>query len=380
VKVARILTRPNLGGPARQMVALWHAQRALGVRTLLLVGRCGPDETTLDLAAAGIPECRLAEVGRAPAGLEGFCVLPCLGRRIGALADLRALAALRRLLRRFDPDVVHTHTSKAGLLGRLAAPAGAVRAHTFHGLVLRDYAGPLRSAAAAFVERRLARRSELLFAVSASCRRELAEHGIGAPVAVVPPAVRTAAFAGADRAACRARLGGGRGPAIGFVGRLVPIKRPGLFVALARALPQVEAFVIGDGPLRGALERDAPPNLRWLGARADAADLLPGLDLLVLPSRREGFPVAAVEAAAAGIRTVGFAVPGLVDLAEFPGVARLVEDGSGLCGLLAATRDLLALGPPPAGPGAAELCALTDPPRVAGLLLDAYRRGLEERR
>jgi glycosyltransferase involved in cell wall biosynthesis len=176
------------------------------------------------------------------------------------------------------------------------------------------------------------------------------------------------------------RLGAGPGPAIGFVGRLVPIKRPGLFVALARELPQVEAFVIGDGPLRGALERDAPPNLRWLGARADAADLLPGLDLLVLPSRREGFPVAAVEAAAAGIRTVGFAVPGLVDLAELPGVVRLVADGSGVDGLLAATRDLLALGPPPAGPGAAELCALTDPPRVAGLLLDAYRRGLEERR
>lgn len=377
MRVARVLTRPNLGGPARQVVALWHAHRELGVETLLVVGRCEADEPVLDLVAAGIPERTVTEVR---AGADGFCVLPTLGRRVAPVRDLRAFGALRRLLRSWSPDVVHTHTSKAGVLGRLAAPRGAVRAHTFHGLVLRDYAGAGPSMAARWIERRLARRSDLLFAVSASCARELRELGVVDAVEVVPPAVATEAFAAADRKACRARLGEGTRPAIGFVGRLVPIKRPELFVALARELPQVDAFVLGDGPLRPLLEPRAPPNLRFLGAREDAAALGPGFDLLVLPSRREGFPVALVEAAAAGVRTVGFAVPGLVDVKDLTGVARLVPEEDGLAGLCAAVRDLLALGPPPVGAGGATLRAETDPAAVAKRLCASYLAAMERRR
>lgn len=373
MRIARVITRPNLGGPARQAVALWHAHSRLGARTLLVVGRCAGDEVALDLAAAGLPEVAPADVGEAAAG---FCVIPALARRIAPLRDLAALAGLRRVLRRFRPDVVHTHTSKAGVLGRLAAPAGAVRAHTFHGIVLRDYAGRRRSEVARRAEAWLARRTEVLLAVSESCRTELAELGVAADVRVVLPAVDTAAFAGADRGACRARLGVG-GAILGFVGRLAPIKRPHLLLELAAALPQVTVVVTGDGPLRGDLMHAAPPNLRFVGAVDHAATVVPAFDLLVLPSRREGFPVAAIEAAAAGVRTVGFAVPGLVDLAAFDGIATLVPESEGGAGLVAAVRRLLALGPPPAGSGRHALQAATAPDAVAASLLAAYRAAME---
>lgn len=344
MRVMRVLTRPNVGGPTRQAVALWHAHKGMGVRTLLVVGRCEAPEPALDLAALGVPRVSFEAVDGTA---EGFVEVPALMRRLHPLHDWQARVALRTLQARFAPQVVHTHTSKAGALLRGSRSAGVRVVHTYHGHVLRDYYGRLRSALLVRLERRLAARTDALIAISPSCRDELVSLGI-APAArfhVVPPAVEVAAFAAGDRARARATLG--LGPttfALGFVGRLVPIKRPELFVDTVRtvsdALGPVTGIVFGDGPLRAGLAPRAGDRIRWLGARADLAQLLPACDALVFTSRREGCPLAAIEAFAAGVPVVGLDVPGVRDALATWGRGLLVAEVTGIAGLTAALASL----------------------------------------
>lgn len=376
LRVLRLLTRPNLGGPTRQAIALWHAQRALGVRTLLVTGVVDAGEAVLSPADGGIPRCTAAEVEAAGEGAQGWLELPSLRRRIAPLGDRRALRQLRVLLRRFRPHVVHTHTSKAGWLGRRAAFAERVPvvAHTFHGHVLQDYFARPTAWALQRLERRLAARTTLLFAVSASCADELAAAGIAprARFRVVPPAVALVPVLA--RAEARRALGlAGDDRAVVCVGRLVPIKRVEHFVRAVAALPGCRGEVFGDGPERPALaalaSALAPGRIVFRGARADVAALLPAFDALVLPSVREGWPLVAVEAAAAGVPVVGYDVPGVRDaLLVLPG--RLVPAAAGPAGLASALAGVLAASPAPAAPATLAPFA---PGAVAAALVAAYR-------
>ncbi len=340
MRVMRVLTRPNVGGPTQQAVVLWHAHRALGVRTLLVVGRCGCDEPAVDLAAQGIPRVALAAVDREA---EGFVEVDTLQRALHPWRDWQARGTLRALEASFAADILHTHTSKAGALLRGGHRPGTRVVHTYHGHVLRDYYGPLRSALLARFERRLAARTDALVAISPSCRDELVALGV-APAerfTVVPAAVDVAAFARGSRAEARARLGlPADAFALGFVGRLVPIKRPELFVDVVEAIPDARGVVFGDGPLRAALQARGGGRIAWLGARNDLASLLPACDALVFTSRREGCPLAAVEAFAAGVPVVGLDVPGVRDVLATWGSGVLVSDREGVAGLTAAIRRL----------------------------------------
>jgi len=335
----RVLTRPNVGGPTRQAVALWHELAKLGWRTLLVVGRCD-DEPAVDLAGAGIPEVLPDAADRDSAG---FVVVPTLRRGLDPLRDVLARWRLGALMRAFAPDVVHTHTSKAGALARPAARANdvAVVAHTFHGHVLRDYFGRWRSALVRRVERRLARRTELLFAVSPSCKEELVALGVAPAerIEVLPPAVDTTAFAGGSRARARAELGLDPDTfVLGFVGRLVPVKRPGWFADVVARIPDALGLMFGDGPLRNDLAGAA--RVRVLGASERLAELLPACDVLVFTSVREGCPLAAVEAFAAGVPVVGLSVPGVRDVLGEWGHGVLVAETAGIDGLVAACAEL----------------------------------------
>ncbi|MCA8952316.1 MAG: glycosyltransferase, partial [Planctomycetes bacterium] len=147
-RVLRVLTRPNLGGPTRQAIALWHAHRELGVATLLVTGRVDAREDALSPALHGVPKLSFEAARQAGPTAAGWVEIAELGRGFGQpLRDRRARVRLAELVRAFRPDAVHTHTSKAGWLGRRAAFAAAVPVvvHTFHGHVLRDYFGPLLS-------------------------------------------------------------------------------------------------------------------------------------------------------------------------------------------------------------------------------------------
>lgn len=377
MKVLRVLTRANVGGPARQATALWHAHRELGVATLLAVGDVRDDETAVDLAAAGIPEVAAGAVDRDSAG---FVRVPALTNTFGGVRAARR--DLRGLVERFAPDVVHTHTSKAGLVGRLAGQgSGAALVHTFHGHVLRDYFGPLRSFVLRRLERRLARCTDLLIAVSASCADELAELGV-APrdrFVVIPPAV--ALPPPVDRATARARLGLGADEfAVATVGRLVPIKRTELFLAAVAAVPDCIGHVYGGGPLRAELERAAPAGVAFLGTVLDVPSRLSAYDALVLPGRREGLPLAAVEAFAARVPVVGFDVPGVRD-AVHRGGGVLVAEREGAAGLaraLLALRDDASLRLRCVESGARAVSGFS-PASVARELVGGYRRTRAER-
>ncbi len=346
MRVLRVLTRPNVGGPMRQAVALWHEHRRLGLQSLLVVGKCASGEAAFDLGRTGIPRCSWSDLADQPERAEGILEIGRLGRALLPGSDVRAALQLRRVAQAFRPDVVHTHTSKAGLLGRDAAWRSGVPvvAHTFHGHVLRDYYSGAVSFALRQIEARLARRTDLVFAVSPSCGRDLTQLGIAnGQLRVVPPAVDVRPFEATSREAARDALGvSGDRAAIGFVGRLVPIKRPRLFLDVLRQLgSRGTGFVFGAGPERVELERARDVDVRFMGATEELPRLLAGIDVLVVPSLREGCPLAAVEAFAAGVPVVGFDVPGVQDILGAWGAGVLVPPEQGARGLATAVEQLL---------------------------------------
>ncbi|MBK8098011.1 MAG: glycosyltransferase [Planctomycetes bacterium] len=342
MRVMRILTRPNVGGPTAQAIALWHAHARRSVTTLLVTGRCGRDEAAMLPSAHGVP--RVDPFAEPATG--GWFELSELSRGIAPWRDWRSFRRLRDLIGRWQPDVVHTHTSKAGALGRLAVPARSrVRlVHTFHGHVLADYYGPVRSFLLRRVERWLARRADALIGVSPSCVDELVAFGI-APrerFSVIVPAVATSVPLA--REVARQRLGlPANGVCIATVGRLVPIKRIDHFVAVVAALPEVTGVVIGDGPLRAPLIAQAATlgdRCRFVGVRDDVGAVLSAFDAVLLTGRREGLPLVAVEAFAAGVPVVGYDVPGVRDALATLGSGILVSERGGPASLAEAVSTL----------------------------------------
>jgi glycosyltransferase involved in cell wall biosynthesis len=311
-RVLRVITRLNVGGPATHVVLADRGLAALGWETLLVHGMVEPSEAEIGLASVDVPLHRLDS----------------LARPISPVADARSLFALARLIRRYRPHVIHTHLSKAGLVGRAAAIASsrAVRVHTFHGNVFGGYFGPRMSAAILAAERLLGRATHRIVALSERQRAELLALGIGSPgrIRIVPLGVDLARYRGHERAASRAALGI---PADALVvlalGRMVPIKRLDRLVeAVARLAPDVPSlhlFLVGDGDERSALEtlvrdRGLTGRVTFAGWSADAPAWYSAADVITLTSEREGTPLALIEAAASGRPVVAVDVGGVADV------------------------------------------------------------------
>jgi glycosyltransferase involved in cell wall biosynthesis len=259
------------------------------------------------------------------AGFE-VVLMPRLRSDIALADDRRALADLRACLADFD--VVHTHSSKAGVLGRTAAHrAGVGRiVHTFHGFPFHQFQSRLRHAAYIHIERRVGRFTDFFLAVGPAVAAEAVTRGI-AP----PERIRTIGI-GADmtapppgppaRAEARRLLGVPPGMrAVGTVGRLSFQKAPDDFVAALATLRRDDVFGVwvGDGELRARTERLAERRglhgrMSFTGERGDVAALLPGLDVFAMASRYEGLPCAIVEAMTAGLPVVATAVNSVPDV------------------------------------------------------------------
>jgi len=334
IRVARVIARLNIGGPAIHTILLTAGLDPTRFESLLITGVEAAHEGNMrDLAAAK--------------GVQPL-VIPDLGREINPWRDLRTLWALYRLFRRWRPAIVHTHTAKAGTVGRLAARLAGVPIviHTFHGHVFHGYFGHRKTQAFICIERALARLSDRIVTVSEGQRAELAAYGIAPPekIAVVPLGFELDALLHCQthRGELRTELGlAAETPLVGIVARLTAVKNHHLFLEAARLIVQEEPttrfLIVGDGELRGELESYArelglADQVLFLGWRSDMPRIYADLDVVALTSRNEGTPVSLIEGMAAGVPVVSTAVGGVPDI---------VADG--VCGYLVPPGDAVAL-------------------------------------
>jgi glycosyltransferase involved in cell wall biosynthesis len=269
-----------------------------------------------------------------------------LVRPLRPATDARALGAVRRLLTEHQSRLLHTHMAKAGTIGRLAASSLGRRpprmVHTFHGHVLEGYFRPEVQRMFVEVERRLARRTDALVAVSPQIRDDLLALGIGTPsqYRIVPLGLDLSRFSSPERVGgrLRGRLGlAPEVPLVGVAGRLVPIKDVGTLLTAIARLPGVHVALLGDGELRGPLEAQArhlgiEHRSHFLGWYDDVAGAMADCDVVALSSLNEGTPVAMIEALAGATPVVA---------TDVGGVGFVVRDG--VTGRLAPPGDPAAL-------------------------------------
>ncbi len=330
VRVLRIIARLNAGGPAHHVGILSGRLDPAHYETLLLAGHVGPGEASL------------AEIAQRNGAQLRF--VNSLGPELEPLRDARALAELVGVMRRFKPHIIHTHTAKAGIVGRAAACAAcgkrSVIVHTYHGHVLEGYFGPIRAGVYRTLERAAARSTDCLIGVSQTTVDDLVRLRI-APrprFRVIPLGLDLQPFlelSGGEGSGLRDQLGVREGVLATFVGRLVPIKRVDVLlrgVAHAHSLgAAVHLAVVGDGPLRGHLETlarelEISAAVSFLGYRRDLTTIAAAADLGVLASDNEGTPVSLIELAAAANPVVATDVGGVSEVAP-PGTGLLAPRG-----------------------------------------------------
>ncbi|GEM_PF-373328 len=322
--IVRVIARLNVGGPAKQVLRLTEAMNQRGFRELLVYGHVGDGEG--DLAPQGTP--------------LPLRYVPSLRRAIHPFHDLRAWWQILQIIRQERPQILHTHTAKAGTLGRTAAWAynlfcrwGALRCHivhTFHGHVLDGYFRPWQTWVFLQIERVLARGTDRLVVVSQALKTDLLVRGIGRPeqIVVIPVGVEFHGYPPMSEAAKGPRMPG-QPFRIGLVGRLATIKNPQLFVEgvaqLIRQHPEepIRGFVIGDGELRPKIlqwiaDHGLQDRIQWITWQTDLPAIYRDLEVVCCTSQNEGTPTALIEALAAGTAVVS---------ADVGGVREVMGDG-----------------------------------------------------
>jgi glycosyltransferase involved in cell wall biosynthesis len=337
-RVARIITRLNIGGPAIQAIDLSRALHAEGFDTRLFYGQLDAGEGDMThLLPTDTIDTRLVDGLRRP---------------VSPGHDIRALGQLYGELRRWQPDIVHTHTAKAGALGRLAALAynrtsgrrrHARLVHTYHGHVFEGYFGSRSTQLFLGVERWMGHRTDALIAISPEIRNDLLHTFKVAredQVRLIPLGFdldRFVAITDGPRKLARQALEVAPDTTLVVtVGRLTAIKQHSLFLDMASRLTGRSGrflfMIIGDGLLRPQLEEQARTSgiadrVRFAGWRGDLEQVYAASDIFVLTSRNEGTPVALIEAMASGVASISTDVGGVRDVIGSPEVGTLVPFG-----------------------------------------------------
>ena len=332
IRVLRVIARLNVGGPALHVSYLARGLETRGYETTLVAGDVGRGEESMAFVAEreGVDVVRLAG----------------LSRELSPVRDVIATVQLARLIRRLRPDIVHTHTAKAGAVGRAATLlAGGRRprvvVHTFHGHVLRGYFGTAGSLVFRGIETSLARVTDALIAVSPQVRDELVRLGV-APArkfVVVRLGIELEPRVACDEdpAAIRARIGVAPDRfVVGWFGRMTAVKRTEDLLDALAALRErgVDALLllVGDGSDRERLERLAhgrglARSVLFLGYQEDVARWYAACDAVVLTSANEGTPVTLIEALAARRPVIATRVGGVEDVVEDDASGYLVRPG-----------------------------------------------------
>ncbi len=367
--VIHVITQLDQGGSARNtfFTVLKHDRDRF--RVGLVYGRSpARSEEEEALLASDLKELRQTGVA--------LFEVPCLIRDIRMLWDARATLALWRVFQREQPDIVHTHTSKAGAVGRVAAWLARIPIviHTPHGHILYGYYGRAMSGIIRLVERALARITDRIVTLTDRGAQEHVQYRIAGPekFVTIPSGIALSAFRSVrvNPAVKRKELGlPEEGPIIGTVGRLVPIKgHAWLLRAVPRVLaefPQTTFVFIGEGPLWSQLRQLASElgitsHVMFLGARQDVPECLAVFDLFAFPSINEGMGRALIEAMAVGLPVVASRVGGIPDI---------VEDGKN--GVLVPPMD--------EGPLADAVLGLLRDPQRRGAYGEAAKRSVDDR-
>lgn len=338
-RVLIIINRLNLGGPAFHVATLTK-YLSPEFEMLLVAGTKDDSEESSDYIVKGM-------------GLN-FVSLPEMHRSIHPFKDYRSYKTLRKMIRDFKPDIVHTHAAKAGALGRLAALHEKVPViiHTFHGHVFHSYFSPVKTRIFLAIERFLAKRSSAIIAISERQKKDLTlkyRVSSSSKVHIIPLGFDLRKFREdtvEKRAAFRKKyLLEDDEIAIGIIGRLVPVKNHPLFMAsaasvLKRTTKKVRFFIIGDGESKELLFREAEAldlNYTYFRSKPVKADLtfcswikdvdvaIAGLDVVALSSHNEGTPVSLIEAQAGDKPVISTNVGGIENVVLKNDTALLVD-------------------------------------------------------
>jgi len=327
-KILRIINRFNLGGPTYNAAYL-SKYLPSEYETMLIGGyhESGEESSTFIIDSLGIPYTQLSE----------------LKRSIHPINDYKAYKRIVEIIKDFKPDIVHTHASKAGAIGRLAASACNVPViiHTFHGHVFHSYFGKAKTEFYKNLERYLAKKCSKIIAISKQQAHELVDiHQIceRAKIEIIPLGFALERFSTENpvqREVFRQRYSVASDEiAVGIIGRLAPIKNHRLFleafaVSKSSSKQKIKALIIGDGDTKESLQvickelnlsysmgTDYSSNLDviFCGWIKDISEALPGLDIVALSSLNEGTPVSLIEAQSAGIPVLSTNVGGVQDI------------------------------------------------------------------
>jgi len=310
VKVMQIIARMNVGGPAVIVAELMRGLDKSAFEQILVTGYCDENEADyLDTVAKDVKATRIAG----------------LGRSVSLIADLKAFFGLVSLIRKYKPDVIHTHTAKAGVLGRLAsllAGRGAARVHTFHGHLLHGYFSSALTKLVVLIEKFFAARTSVLIAIGSKVKEDLLAAGIGradkyrvffpglpAPEAIAKSAAQSALGISSEVLYCT------------FVGRLTQIKRPDRLLDVAAECKRrgidLRFLVAGEGELFESSKQRAMKdqlNMTFFGWRSDIDQIFAASDIAILTSDNEGIPLTLIQAAQAGLPIVATNVGSISDI------------------------------------------------------------------
>jgi glycosyltransferase involved in cell wall biosynthesis len=292
MRVLHLIARLNVGGTARYITRLAKEMPSRGVETFIATGFTQGEEVE-DPSAQKIDVLRI----------------PSLGRAINPMSDLRARRELLDVIQRIRPDVLHTHTFKAGAIGRTntdrlknVADKDVKFVHTFHGHLFDDpeFKG-MKSSAIVALERRLAKSTDTLVTVGRKVGQDLLRRQIGSTdqYVSIAPGVDPLDITPREEAFANLKLRGDERLVVGWIARVTGVKNPMRALEVARALPEVHFVMAGGGDLFEQIKSQAPGNVSVVGW-SKAADLFGVSDIILSTSENEGMPIALIEAQMAG--------------------------------------------------------------------------------
>ena len=282
-KVLHVIARMNVGGTARYVSELVEAIPDSKLATGFVQG-----SEVEDPSVSQLPVIRINH----------------LGRKISLVNDYKAWRELREVVRECKPEIIHTHTFKAGLIGRLVRGKHK-HIHTFHGHLFEDrsFSG-LEKKIITLIEKWLAPRADVLISVGHNVGKELREEGIGVGQKWVSIAPGVEALTLLEQSDARKSIGVNESEMlIGWMARMTSVKNPNLLLQVASRLPDVQFVMAGGGDLLETIKSNAPENVKVIGW-ADSATFWSAVDIAISTSDNEGMPVALIEAQLAGLPVI----------------------------------------------------------------------------